>query len=66
MDLMEAAHIMYGMEAEEEGPGWEQQTSLEERQVHDESLEALVSRIHDHIEGIEVALREIERLRAFS
>lgn len=66
MELMDAAHIMYGMEAEEEGPGWEQQAGLEERQFHEESLEALVSRIHDHIEGIEVALREIERLRAFS
>lgn len=66
MELMEAAQIMYGREAEEEGPGWEQQAGLEERQFHEESLETLVSRINGHIEGIEVALREIERLRAFS
>ena len=65
MDMLEAVQIMYGMEAEEEGPGWEQQAGLEERQFHEESLVALASRIESHLEGIEVALQEIERLQAF-
>lgn len=65
MDMTEMAQIMYGMEAEQEGPGWEQQADLEERQYHMESLESLLSRIEEHVEAIDVALREIERLQAF-
>jgi hypothetical protein len=65
MDMNEIAQIVYGMEAEQEGPGWEQQAGLEERQYIQESLESLASQIEHHVESIDVALREIERLQAF-
>jgi len=58
MDFEDAAYIVHG------GPGWEQQQALEEREQQ-ETLEELTARIGHHLDGIRVAVRELEKFRGF-
>ena len=62
MMLEDLAFILNGPAGE--GPGWEQQQGCEEHQHFEECLEELSNRINNHLEGIELALSEMQKLQS--